>query len=84
MDNSDRLNLQKMIKANDVIDCTDAIRKHKHSIKIREDVTKLISLKKKYSRLSSTNAEQFDSMCVSQCSFLFNNYTDIFLSLIQI
>ena len=78
MDNSDRLNLQKMIKANDVIDCTDDIRKHKHSIKIREDVTKLISLKKKYSRLSSTNAEQFDFMCVSQCSFLFNNYTDIF------
>lgn len=29
MNNSDRLNLQKMINANDVVDCTDDIRKKK-------------------------------------------------------
>ena len=78
MDNLDRLNLNKMINANNVEDCTEEIRSKKHSQLIRDDVTCLMTLKKKYSRLSQSNPVQFDSMCVSQCSFLFNNYMDIF------
>lgn len=78
MNKIDRLNLQKMIKANDVVDCTEEIRAKKHSQKIRDDVTKLINLKKKYLRLSKSNPDQFDTMCVSQCSFIFTNYTDIY------
>ena len=78
MDQTDKLNLQKMIKANDVEDCTDSIRSNKHSDLIQQDVQKLIDLKKKYFRLMSSNPVQFDSMCVSRCQFLFNNYTDIF------
>lgn len=78
MDDTERLNLQKMINANNVEDCTDSIRTKKHSGKIRNDVTRMISLKQKYPRLSKTNPEQFDSMLVSQCNFLFSNYTDIF------
>ena len=78
MDNLDRLNLNKMINANNVEDCTEEIRSKKHSQLIRDDVTCLMTLKKKYSRLAQSNPVQFDSMCVSQCSFLFNNYMDIF------
>ena len=78
MDKMDRLNLQKMIQANDVKDCTAEIREKRHSQKIRDQVTHMLTLKKKYSRLSATNPDQFDKMLVSQCNFLFINYTDIF------
>lgn len=74
----DRIQLQKMIDANNVKDCTEEIRAKKHSSKIGEDVQRLLSLKSKYSRLAKSNPHQFDAMCVSQCNFLFNNYTDIF------
>jgi hypothetical protein len=74
----DRLQLQKMIDANNVVDCTQDIRDKKHSGEIRNNVARLLELKSKYSRLSQSNPDQFDKMCVSQCSFLFNNYTDIF------
>tara|TARA_B100000965_G_C19259368_1_gene612304 strand:+ start:130 stop:594 length:465 start_codon:yes stop_codon:yes gene_type:complete len=67
-----------MIKANDVEDVTEDIRKKKHSKKIRDDVTRMIDMKQKYSRLSKSNPQQYDTMLVSKCSFLFNNYTDIF------
>jgi hypothetical protein len=78
MDTLDRLNLNKMIDANNVQDCTNDIRAKKHSSFIRADVVRLINLKKKYSRLAQSNPNQFDAMCVSQCSFLFNNYMEIF------
>jgi hypothetical protein len=78
MDTLDKLNLNKMIDANNVQDCTDDIRTKKHSKLIKDDVTRLVALKQKYSRLSQSNPNQFDAMCVSQCSFLFNHYMDIF------
>jgi hypothetical protein len=79
MNNSERIHLQKMINANNVQDCTQDIREKKHSQKIYVDVTRLLELKTKYEKtLGESNPEKFDDMCVSQCSFLFNNYTDIF------
>jgi len=78
MNNSDRLNLQKMITANDVVDCTNEIRDKKHSQLIKADIQQLIDLKHKYNRLKDTNPTQFDNICISQCNFLFTNYTDLF------
>jgi len=78
MDNLDKLQLNKMIDVNNVEDCTSEIREKKHSDLIRNDVSCLLNLKSKYSRLAQSNPSQFDAMCVSQCSFIFNNYTDIF------
>lgn len=78
MNSSESLQLKKMINENNVEDLTDDIREKKHSEKIRTDVTRMIELKKKYPRLEKTNSDQFDHMLTSQCSFLFNNYTDIF------
>ena len=78
MNSSASLQLKKMINENNVEDLTDDIREKKHSEKIRTDVTRMIELKKKYPRLEKSNSDQFDNMLTSQCSFLFNNYTDIF------
>lgn len=79
MNSNERIHLQKMINANNVTDCTEEIRAKKHSGKIYADVTRLLGLKTKYEKtLGETDPEKFDNMCVAQCSFLFNNYTDIF------
>ena len=78
MNQSESLQLKKMINENNVKDYTNDIREKKHSELIRNDVTIMIELKQKYSRLMSSNPKQFDNIITSQCSFLFNNYTDIF------
>ncbi len=81
MNPEERLNLQKMIAANDVVDQTDNIRKLKHSDKIWEDVKMMILLKKKYSRISKT--EGYKAIITKNCNFLFTNYTDIFNKLLK-
>jgi hypothetical protein len=78
MNEEERLNLRKMIAANNAEDNTSTIRKLKHSELIRSDVALMLKLKHEYSRLAKSNTAQFDAICVSRCSFLFNNYTDIF------
>ena len=78
MNSLDRIQLEKMIQANDAVDNTSQIRELKHSTLIHQDVGTLLNLKRDYARLTKTNPEQFDMMCVNRCSFLFNNYTDIF------
>ena len=78
MNNSEKLQLQKMIQANDAENNTHLIRKLKHSKKILEDVDELLKLKRDYSALAKSNPESFDSLCTSKCIFLFNNYTDIY------
>lgn len=78
MNDFERLNLQKMIQANDAENNTNLIRSLKHSKKILDDVNSLITLKKTHSQFSKTNPDEFDSLCVQTAQFLFNNYTDIF------
>ena len=77
MDESDRLNLQKMLASNDVEDYTDYIRTKRHSQLIKKDVQKLLTLMET-SKIHKINKDDFDILCVEECSFLFNNYTDIF------
>ena len=78
MDPNERLQLEKMIAVNEAVDYTEDIRTKKHSKPLHENIQKLLHIKKKYHRLAKTNPGEFDSICVNQCSFLFNNYTDIF------
>ena len=78
MDDKQRLQLNKMIKANDVEDVTETIREKKHSMLIKADIETMISLKRDYSRLAKSNSNQFNSMLEKRCNFLFTNYTDIF------
>lgn len=78
LNNQQKLDLAAMIKANDTDDCTEDIRSKKQSQLIRNDVKQMVYLKQKYERLAKTNPSEFDSMCVKQCNFLFNNYTDLY------
>ena len=78
LDNQQKLDLQNMIKANETEDVTEQIRENKQSNLIRTDIKQMLFLKQKYSRLAKSNPNEFDTMCVNQCQFLFNNYTDLF------
>jgi len=69
MNSDERLLLQKMIKANDVVDQTGLIRKLKHSHLLQDDINNLLKLK-------HNNAT--DEKMMQECSFLFSQYTDIF------
>ena len=79
IDEKTRLNLQRMMKENDVEETTDQIRELKHSKLIRQDVIQMKQLKKKYKRISH---DQFKQIATTQCNFLFNNYTNIFNRLV--
>ena len=78
MDNFDRINLEKMIKTNNVEDYTEIIRMKKHSKLITKDVENLLNIKKNYKSLEINDPKKFDEICLQYCGFLFNNYMDIF------
>lgn len=73
MDDNARLKLQQMIKANNVTDQTDTIRKLKHSSELRENVNRMLMLKQ-----SSKSPQEFTENAIRDCYFLYLNYTDIF------
>lgn len=81
MNPTERLKLQEMIKANNVEDQTATIRQLKHSDKIRQDVSTYLQLSKKYP--GSHNKDFFKQTCLKKCSFLFNNYTDIYNKMVK-
>lgn len=74
MDDKQRLQLQNMIKANNVEDQTNLIRNLKHSDILRNEVKTLMSIKSKY----DNNMEKVHMEGVSECNFLFTYYTDIY------
>jgi DNA-directed RNA polymerase beta subunit len=78
LNNNDRLQLDKMLKANDVEDKTELIRTTRHSSKIRENVQLLELLKKENNIMYKENFQDFDYLASQKCIFLFNNYTDIY------
>lgn len=69
------LDLKNLVKEYKYESTTDKIRELKHSSKIRADISKMIQLKKKYERMSNENRKK---IIEGQCSFLYNNYTNIF------
>lgn len=75
MDPNQRLKLQEMITENNVKDNTNVIRMFKHSERIRNDITTLATLRRDYKRLEKN---RFNELCKTRCSFLHNNYTDLF------
>lgn len=78
LNSQQRLDLAALIKANSTDDCTEEIRSKKQSLLIKNDVKHMILLKQKYERLRKSNPNEFDAICVKQCNFLFNNYTDLY------
>jgi hypothetical protein len=74
MNESQKLQLQKMITANNVEDTTALIRSLNHSGILRNNVNKLLELKAKY----PTDESQLHAEAMAECSFLFTYYTDIY------
>ena len=83
LDDEQRLHLQKMIDANDVVDNTGNIKELKHSAKIRKDVEAMEKLKKTHQELYLNNREKFEELTINACNFLFFNYTDIYNKLLK-
>lgn len=78
MNPTERLKLQDMVKDNDTVETTDLIRSVKHSKQIRENVNTLLNLRIKNVDMSKNNPDEFDDLCIYNCGFLFNHYTDIY------
>jgi len=74
MDDKARLQLQKMIKANNVEDVTDLIRELKHSHKLQADINALLKLMMEY----TGNDEKIQEEGINACPFLFTYYTDLY------
>jgi hypothetical protein len=83
MNDSERLQLQKMIKTNDTEDNTVLIRSLKHSKLIWADVNNILSLKKKYAALEKSDLDEFTTLCSGHANFIFTTYTDIFNKVIK-
>lgn len=78
MNSHERIQLDKMIKEHDVVDNTKLLRQLKHSVKIYEDVNKMLNLKKTHKKIAKEDPKLFDEICSTNCSFLFNTYTEIY------
>jgi len=74
MNNTQRLQLQNMIKANNVADQTELIRTLKHSDILKTEINHLELLKAKY----RNEPEKINELSAIECNFLFTYYTDIF------
>ena len=74
MNDNERLQLQKLITANNVEDQTGLIRKLKHSELLRNDINHLVFLMNKYGNESIELVNE----AMTQCNFLFTYYTDIY------
>ena len=67
MNDNQRLQLQQMIKTNDVTNNTELIRDLKHSHLLRDEVNTLIE-----------TPERVHEECMNECNFLYTYYTDIY------
>jgi len=79
----ERLNLKKLVTEMEGEDNTSTIRKVKHSVPMRDDVRALNNLKNTHAELRKNNPDEFKTLCQTNCSFLYNNYTDIFNKLLN-
>jgi hypothetical protein len=75
MDDRQKLQLQEMIRTNDTTDQTQLIRELKHSHMLKNDISNMMLNKAKY---LDEGYDKTREVCMSECSFLFTYYTDIF------
>ena len=78
MNQSESLNIQKLIESKDYENNTEKIRNLKHSSKIRNALITMTSLKASHSKMREQEPEKFSQLCMNQCGFLYNNYTNIY------
>ena len=74
MNDKQRLQLQNMIKTNNVEDQTELIRNLKHSHILRSEINTLVLLKSKH----RNNLEELNNEGINECNFMFTYYTEIY------
>ena len=74
MNDQQKLQLQKMISANNVADQTELIRNLKHSHIFKSEITTMMMIKAKY----RDDEEKIKEEAMNECGFLFTYYTDLF------
>jgi len=75
IDDETRLKFNELLKESDASDNTEKIRKLKHSSKIKEQVSIMMDIKRRYSRLDK---KTLDKMIDTQCNWLFTHYFNLF------
>ena len=83
MNVNERIQLQKMLQEGDSEDYTEQIRKMKHSESIKRDIIQLQALQVQNSELKNSDIQAYNIKCIEKCSFLYNNYTDIFHKMVN-
>lgn len=78
MNSEQRLKLNEIMEQNNTIDNTQEIKRLKHSKKIRDDIYKLVKIKKENNSIYDIKIKG-----QNECVFLFKNYTNIYNKLIQ-
>ena len=78
---SEKIDLKKLISENDNCDNnTDSIRELKHSSQIQSGIIELVNLKKLHPEMSNEEMAEFAK---TDCQFIYENYTDIFMKIIK-
>ena len=75
LDDETRLKFNELLKESDAADNTEKIRKLKHSSKIKEQISIMLDIKKRYSRLDKNTVYK---MIDTQCNWLFTHYFNLF------
>ena len=78
MNYKEQINLKKLIDESNWQDNTSHIRKYKNSEIINKDLKTMIQLKIDHSKMRINEPNKFASLCISQCSNLYNNFNDIY------
>jgi len=81
MNLSEKLQLQNMISENNVVDQTENIRNLKHSQDIKRDIIRFNLYHDKFKEMKLYQPNEFDNKLQNECSFLYNNYPEIFIKL---
>jgi hypothetical protein len=80
MNINERLKLHELIKEGNVQDNTNNIRKLRHSGQLKKDV---MTIKMILSRVESLEYEYLDKTCSPHCSFIIENYKNIYQRMLK-
>lgn len=83
MNSQERLDLKRLINSQDYVDNTEGIRRVKHSDLINAEIQKMELLKTQHAEARQNTPKSFETLCMQQCSFLYNSYMDIFNRLLK-
>jgi hypothetical protein len=86
MNEEQKIELDKLISQNSVVDQTDMIRTLKQSIKIRQEIDTMMKIKTEHAFKGDSNISMVSPMfkkCQEQCPFLYKYYSMLFHKILK-